>query len=187
MFSRAVQSDSTDDVLFREVQRFKDTLVWPLIVVPIVAACVYVLYVVARTLIFHGGDGPGMVTAAAVLGVAFYTIKGFAWLAILCYAARLEVEVRHDGLYLRLLPFQFKPRHVPWSEIERADITSYRVFSRPGGRGYLRGRQWRAWTVRGNEGVQLVTRDGRRLLIGSQAPQQLAAAIYSLGRMNPGE
>jgi hypothetical protein len=46
-----------------------------------------------------------------------------------------------------------------------------------GGRGIRRGRHGWAYTVSGNRGVKLILAGGEQFLIGSQRPEELAAAI----------
>ena len=157
------------DLLFREVQRFRDTWLWPALVIPALIATVYVLYVVVKVFFFEDGDG-GWGKNAVALGVAFYVLKGFGSLIALLYAARLEIEVRTAGLFIRIAPFQRKFRHVPADELRDADVRSARLFVRRG---------WRIYAVKGAQAVQLKTRTGHQMLLGTQEPDRLAAALVS--------
>jgi TATA-box binding protein (TBP) (component of TFIID and TFIIIB) len=49
-----------------------------------------------------------------------------------------------------------------------------------GGWGIKYGRKGKAYNVSGNRGVQLVFKDGKQLLIGSQRAEELAEAISSI-------
>lgn len=97
--------------------------------------------------------------------------------AALFWVLKLETEVRQDGLYARFFPLHVRFQHFPFATIQSATTRTYRPIRDYGGWG-LRG--WgrdRAWNMSGNQGVQLVFDDGRRLLLGSQRAGELAAAM----------
>jgi len=95
-------------------------------------------------------------------------LVGIGSLIALLYAARLEIEVRTAGLFVRIAPFQRKFRHVPAEELRGADIQSARLRVRRG---------WRIYAVKGAKAVQLRTTTGHQMLIGTQEPDLLAAAL----------
>ena len=97
--------------------------------------------------------------------------------AVLAWMFKLETAVRPDGLHARFFPLHLRFRHFPFATIESATARTYKPVREYGGWG-LRG--WgrnRAWNMSGNQGVQLVFRDGRRLLLGSQRARELAAVL----------
>jgi hypothetical protein len=102
---------------------------------------------------------------------------------ILLYYSKLVTEVRYDGVYIRYTPFHRSFRCLPFSEIESYEARTYSPIAEYGGWGIRWG--WKggnrniAYNVSGNKGVQLVLKDGRRILIGSQKPEELVAAIKS--------
>ncbi len=158
------------ELLFREVQRFRDTWLWPALLTPVVLASLFVTYVMVEAVFL---DDDGIVARDAVaLGICFYILKGFGVLILALYAARLEVEVRSGGLYLRLAPFQLKHRHVPSEELRRAEIRSAPRRRRKG---------WRVYGVKGREAVEVDIPGGQRFLIGTQLPNELAAALSAAG------
>jgi hypothetical protein len=70
---------------------------------------------------------------------------------------------------------------VPLREIARAEAVVYRPVRDYGGWG-LRGLgSRRAVNARGNRGVRLTRRDGSTLLVGSQEPRRLLAALAMAG------
>lgn len=107
-----------------------------------------------------------------------------AGIGLLIWVARLETEVRQDGLYIRYVPFHrhFKRFHV--GDLSEYCARTYRPILEYGGWGIRCGWRGRAYNVSGNRGVQLVFRDGRRVLIGSSRPSELEAAIRSIVHEN---
>jgi hypothetical protein len=96
-------------------------------------------------------------------------------LVLLIGLMRLVTEVRDDGLHIRVFPF-FR-RRIPWDQIASASARTYRPLRDYGGWGLRWNRQGVAYTARGDRGVQLVLGDGRRVLIGSQRPEELVKAV----------
>ena len=58
----------------------------------------------------------------------------------------------------------------------------YKPIREYGGWGIRYGRGGKAYNVSGNKAVQLVLKNGKRLLIGSQRPDKLVEAIGSVRR-----
>ena len=76
--------------------------------------------------------------------------------------------------------FLYKTR-VPFTEIARAEAITYRPIRDYGGWGIRGFGRRRALNTRGNEGVLLTRVDGSTLLIGSQKPRELLAALSRAG------
>mgnify|MGYP001105476619 CR=1 FL=1 len=103
---------------------------------------------------------------------------------LLIWVFRLETEVRVDGVYIRCVPFHRGFKRFEAAEVSEHHARKYRPILEYGGWGIRRGWKGRAYNVSGNEGVQLVLRDGRRVLIGSARPCELDAAIGSIMHAN---
>ncbi len=68
-------------------------------------------------------------------------------------------------------------RHFALPEITAAEAVTYAPIADYGGWGIRGWGQNTALNARGNRGVRLVLSDGRRVLVGSQRPQELAQAL----------
>lgn len=110
---------------------------------------------------------------AAVLGIMLPLF--FLWF-------RMETTVYPDRVEIRMAPFVhrvFRP-----TQIAGAAARTYRPLREYGGWGV----RWglfsfgsnRAYNVKGDQGVQLVLTNGDRVLLGTQRPQELEAAIVSI-------
>lgn len=125
---------------------------------------------------------PAGLTAATTLVVA--SAVHVAWLALLLLpaflaglwaVARVDTEAGGDGVRVRLFPFRWW--HIRPDEIASAEVRTYRPIREYGGWGLRYGPGGWAYNARGDRGVQLVLRDGRRVLIGSGRAEELLAAI----------
>lgn len=130
--------------------------------------------------------------ALAVSGIAVVAALriGQIWLAalvisvamvpsVLGFLLRLETRVEKDMLSVRLTPFG--PRRIALGDVVRAEVRTYHPLREYGGWGIRWGRDGMAYNARGNRGVQLELKDGRRVLIGSQEPERLLAAVRAGG------
>lgn len=111
-------------------------------------------------------------------------------LAIFCtfwFLFRLETRIDEDGIQYRYLPFHRKPRLRSWDKIRDVSVRKYNPILEYGGWGYRIGlRKKRALNVKGNMGIQIIYKNGRQLLLGTQRPKD-AEAVINHYLKNPGE
>lgn len=94
---------------------------------------------------------------------------------------KLHTEVRPDGIYVRFFPFHIHFKRFASEDLSECYARQYKPILEYGGWGIRYSiRNGRAYNVSGNKGVQLVFDTGKKLLIGSQNPEQLEAAIRSI-------
>lgn len=149
--------------LFRETQSFRRNP-WAMFAV---AAALVACAVVLATSVVGGPPLPA---------IGWLGLSAGGLVALLLLSAGLDTEVRDDGLYVRFRPLTRRQR-IGWQEIVRAEARRYRPLREYGGWGIRWSPRGKAWNVHGDRGVQLELADGRRLLIGSQKADELAAAI----------
>ncbi len=94
----------------------------------------------------------------------------------------LRVTVRQDEVEARFGEvIRFR---IPVADIVSATACTYQPLLDYGGWGIRFGRGGRAYSMGGNQGVQLVLRDSSRILIGSERPDELARAIGSAAALD---
>lgn len=169
--------------VYREVQHFRQWWVW--LVVLAVAAFMWVGFVLQIGMGRSFGSKP---MPDAMLW-AFTLLFGLG-LPAFFLVLRLVTEVFADRLTVGLAPF--RRRGIPLADIAEAEAVTYRPLADFGGWGVRwAGSRGMAYNASGNRGVQLVLRDGRRVLVGSQRPEELVLALRSVsaplgrhGRLN---
>jgi hypothetical protein len=158
--------------VFQEVQHFRQWWMW--VVVLAVAAFMWVGFVTQIVL----GQPYGSKPMPDALMWAFTLLFGLG-LPAFFVALRLLTEVFADRLVVGLAPFP--RRTIPLADIAEAQAVTYRPLADYGGWGVRRaGSRGTAYNASGDRGVQLVLRDGRRVLVGSQRPQELVLALRSV-------
>jgi hypothetical protein len=169
-------TDEESDVIFREVQRFS---LWLRTVFALSMAAAVVIDGIALNSMLAERYPPSRVSTASL--VIFGIVLPIA-LAVLLWAAKLETEVRSEALYVHLFPFHIRYRKITPGDLNECYARTYRPLIEYGGWGIRCGfgGRGRAYNMSGNQGVQLIMNDGRKLLIGTQRPDELAGAIGSM-------
>jgi len=98
---------------------------------------------------------------------------------LLLWSARLVTQVGPGRLTVRFIPFHRRPKNIDLSDVVSVESVTYSALREYGGYGIRFTRRGRAYNVSGNRGVRITFRSGRHLLIGSQRPHELTAAIES--------
>jgi hypothetical protein len=157
-------------VLFSETQHFSQWWVWVLVLG--VAGLEWWSFVEQIILRRPFGNNP----APDWMVIVFTALFGIG-LPCLIVACRLETAVTAEGVILRFAPFHLRPRFIPHDGIREIAARRYNALLEYGGWGIKYGRGGEALNVSGNEGVQFVFTNGKRLLIGSQRAAEFVAAI----------
>ena len=163
--------------IFREEQRFGW---WTYIILALMMLGAWSVYLGRG----HGFPHPIVlehnrtVSAGIALGLTLPVLLVLGVLRMTTIVTPAEVRV-----WLGFLPSY--RRSIPISTIDRVEVVQFHPWADHGGWGVLHGRDGeRVVTARGDRGVRLHLRDGSRLLIGSQRPEQLALAVE--GALRPG-
>jgi hypothetical protein len=160
---------------FYEVQRFRNT--WVLALVLPISLFLIILfgYGMIKQLVLGQpwGNRPLPDVALAIIG-PLGILFGMG-LALFFYSAKLITEVGEGGLYVRFSPVTHQ--RMAFEDIKDVEVRTYSPIKEFGGWGIRYGKGGKAYNVRGNRGVQLELSMGKRLLIGSGRPEELAQAI----------
>lgn len=98
----------------------------------------------------------------------------------LLWLLRLTVRVSDDGVHVRYYPFV--NRKIPLADIRAFRARRYRPIREFGGWGIRTGLGNKsAYNAKGDLGVELYLNDMRSIMLGSQRPDELAAALRQHG------
>lgn len=116
----------------------------------------------------------------AILAISFSLIILVIFNSIIAIM-KLETELNSEYLSYRYRPFQRKPHRIYWSEVADAYLRYYKSFGQFGGHGMQRRiGTGGVFKIAGEEGLQLVLKNGKNLFIGSQKPKELLMIIEKL-------
>ena len=157
---------------YREVQKTRP--LW-LVLLTLLPTCL--IWSGAGWQIFIEGTWGSDPASDAWLAVLFITIGIF--LPLLLLNLRLTVVVT-DRIAIRFFPFMPRARVILPDEIRQHQATKYDPILDYGGWGIKGTRSDRSYNMMGDEGVKLFLKSGRTVLIGSQRPGELDAAIGAM-------
>jgi hypothetical protein len=157
-----------EESLFVENQRFNQIWLWALVLAVDFVAIFYLFL----PLILNKHT-PGENFFGALLLVLISLI-----ITTLLYAWRLETNMNSNGIYIKLFPFHRKYRTYKWDEISQISLREYNPLLEYGGWGYRATiGNGVAYNIRGNQGIQIVTKDGKKILIGTQKPDDVKEVL----------
>lgn len=114
-----------------------------------------------------------------VVSLFAFALVVFVDCMVITHQSKLVTEVRADGVRISFDNVKRPPAPVflPARSIISATPRDYDAVAEWGGWGFRRGAAGMAYTASGKRGVQVELADGRRVLIGSQAADDLAELL----------
>lgn len=155
--------------VFREQQHMRQWWLW--VILLLITGLSWYFFIGQILLDRPVGDRPAPDWAVWLIFLLFGIVMPLFFLA-----TRLVTVVTQELLDVH---FRFlSRRRIPLSSIASASAVRYRPLLEYGGWGirWSPGRGW-AYNAHGDRGVRLKFRDGKQLLVGSQDPDALAAAL----------
>jgi hypothetical protein len=159
-------------VLFYERQRFRQFWLWALLL----GVSVFMVWKAYN--LETEGRMIGPFNVELLIGAGFCIV-----IATLIFSCFLETTIRKEGIYVRFFPFHVKAKYFSWDTLSQAYVRKYNALLDYGGWGVRYGLfgKGSAYNVSGNKGIQLVFKDGSKLLIGTQKPTEAEEALAKAG------
>ena len=85
---------------------------------------------------------------------------------------KLYSSIDSTAVYYRMKKLHLKEQKIPWEEIDQIFVRKYSPIMEYCGWGIRFGRNGRAYNVKGNYGIQIVKKNGKRILLGTQHPDE---------------
>lgn len=159
----------TTEILFEEIQgsdRKKTRSFFK------VMAGIFVLTLLLNFFI-HNGSFDGFSTLFLV-GLLICVV------AIIFSDLRLITQIRTDGIYVRFAPFERSFKNYSWHTIHEVFVSKFNLVTTGGGIRF--GPLGRADIFSGDTGLQIIFKNGERLLIGTRHLDEMKSALSKLGR-----
>lgn len=156
------------NILFIEEQKFRHNLLWTfLLIAPIIVFCVILVYQLASGDLV--GDQP-MSNRSLMILLFFYGVP----VAIIIYYVRLSTIISDESIsYGWNIPTQ-ELNVIKLDEIENYEVIEYSFV----GWGYRLTRKYgTVYNVDGNKGLQIITKSGSKVLIGTHHAEELQRKI----------
>lgn len=167
----------SDETLFSESQKFKQIWLW-LVLLGING---FFFFAIIKQVV--GGQEIG----EKPIGDAGILIGAWAIMLVtaLFISFRLDTFIKKDGIYVRFFPLHIKFKYFAWNSLEKIFVRQYSPIKEYGGWGlrYSLFGKGKAYNISGNKGLQLEFTSGKKLLIGTNKPDELTEALIKIGRM----
>lgn len=154
---------------FTETQKFRQWWIWAIVALPYLVVLVVFLFVQPEKKQAIEPEFWVVLCLVPLVGAFFILLL------------RLQTDIDSEGIRFRFRPFHFKPRIISWNEIENAYVREYKPLREYGGWGIRQSfRNGKAYNVRGNHGLQVVLKSGKKILIGTQKPAELELLLLQI-------
>ncbi len=103
---------------------------------------------------------------------------------LLIFSLKLKTRIDENGFQFRFIPFHFTVRSINWNEIEKVYTRKYDAIAEYGGWGMKGGMFWRkskgvAYNVKGDIGLQLELKNGKKILVGTQKEDEVKRVLQT--------
>ena len=170
--------NGNNNAIFREEQRFRQFLPWLIIGIAIFFSFTSVGQVFFAAFSKESSDLPAAYETKVVTMVGVVVLNLLVLLLFL--TAKLSVEVRSNGLFIRYFPFHRKWRPISLDGVISCEHVTYSPIIDYGGWGIRYGFKKKAYNISGKKGVRINFQDAHHILIGSRHGDQLQSAIESI-------
>ena len=108
------------------------------------------------------------------------TIATIIPVLLLLYFAKLITNIDEIGIHYQFPPFWLSKKTIRWNEMEKCHVRTYSPIMEYGGWGYRASfgrKRGSAFNVKGNKGIQIMLKSGKKLLIGTQKENEAQQVI----------
>ncbi len=164
------------EIFFREKQRFRQW--WALLI--LWGINLLFLYGVYKQVVLGEQFGNKPMGNTGLLITTGLTVL----LTLAMMNFRLDTEIKADGVYIRFFPIHLRFRYYAWSSLIHCYVRQYSPLKEYGGWGIRMGLSGKgnALNISGDKGLQLAFAKRKKLLIGTNRPEELTAVLKQLGQ-----
>jgi hypothetical protein len=155
--------------LFTEKQRFNQWWIWAILI----SVNAVMLFGLAQQMVFKKPFGENPASDGGIIFGAFMC----SLLLIVFVSFRLETKIYQGGIAVRFFPLQLKTRYFAFEDISSMEIREYKPIMEYGGWGIRGFGSNRALNIKGKIGLQLVFKNGQKLLIGTQKADEIVKIL----------
>lgn len=163
-----------NNLQFEESQQFRSRSFWIFLWTIIIFLTVLFGYGFVKQIIFGKSFGmkPASDLEIILTTICVYFLCG--GLFLLFFFAKLTTIINQDGIWIRYVPFRNRKRFIPWNQIENLYVRKYDPIREYGGFGFRFGfKEGLAYNVSGSWGLQIIMKDGKKIMVGTQKPKAL--------------
>jgi len=156
---------------FNERQRFNQPWLWILII----AVTLLSIGATIITYLESSTDDQKFESAIGLLIIVVVMVAAIVMLVNL----ELETKIDNEGIHYRFKPFVWNWQVIKPGDLSSTKVVTYNPILDYGGWGYRIGffGKGKALNVRGNKGIQILKKNGNKLMLGTQKPDEVQAIL----------
>lgn len=164
------------NALYREANLFSNSAIW-LIVIGITFCSVYFALPPLFAIESDKAPATGVVIASSV-----FLAVGFI-LPVLLLVIKLRIQVRNDGIYIKIIPFHFSFKKISLEGLQNCE--PYMPQGKEKNKLSLSNAiSKKAYSLGGRRGIKLEFKDGKIILVESKRPEKIIQAIKAASNLN---
>ncbi len=159
----------SSDPLFKETQYFRQWWLW-ISILPVT------LFSMVSVWVFRDPKDPLWLLILINL-ILLALLALFFWV-------RLKTEITDESLTITYFPLLRRQKTVAWKDVDKAMVIKYHPIRDYGGWGVKYGPKGKVYNVSGNMGLMLELKNGKKMMLGTRRPEDLAAVIRRVWERN---
>ncbi len=164
------------ELLFLETQKFIQLWMWVLLIVLFGTQFVWIGFAIYQQLFLNEPWGNKPMSNIGLIFTVLWVSFVMVLIVGLFLTTRLETRVYRDGIYFIYFPFHKKYRKISWDQLDEILGRKYRPLIEFGGWGIRWGHKKWAYTVSGNECIELRKGD-YKILVGTKKLNEFLSAL----------
>lgn len=107
---------------------------------------------------------------------------------LLIWSFKLKTKIDEKGIHYLFLPIHRNYRIIRWDEMKSCEVRKYNALTEYGGWGFKSGfGKGTAFNIKGNKGIQIILKNNKKILIGTQKETDATAVINRHFKKNTDE
>jgi len=157
--------------VFVEEQRFNQWWLYVILAIPLLTLVMPYLFNV---------DGFVSSDKETLTGISI-SLVAMVIVTLLILSIRLRTKIDEKGIYYQFYPINFNENFILWSDISKCYVRKYKPIIEYGGWGYKMSPfgRGRVLNIKGNKGIQLEFKNGKKLLLGTQKPNEVEKVLLT--------
>lgn len=143
--------------IFEEKQGVKQWWVYAIMILCVIGIAVQIFY----------QDNSNFNETLVLFGILILNLL----ILVLLFKIELRSRIDSIGIHASFHPFPFYRKKYAWSQIDKVYVRKYAALTEYGGWGARGFGEAEAYNVSGKYGIQIVTKEQKKFLIGTQNPQ----------------
>lgn len=165
---------------FYEVQKFRQAWIWILMISLGLMTIGLFGYGCYKQIILGEKFGNHPMTDTGLMIAFTLVVVVISFLFFLLVFAKLTTQIDNRGINYKFYPFHHRFHSIGWDVVDHCNVVAYQPVKEFGGWGFRYFKNKRAYNVAGDKGLQLILKNGKKLLIGTQKGSELSSFLNQI-------